>query len=276
MPEEAKDGNNNGWMQAAMSGLMSGISALGKGGPKRGYKYYKKTANFQNELNRKNAEWVLAQNRILSEEQRKYDSPEQQMERFRQAGLNPHLAYSQGNVGNMNSPVTMGSIPSVQGGHIDTSYPDIAGDFQKYQLMQSQAGLTNAKIEESTIKQDVLKAQKDVLQANPYLKPAYVNAIVDGLEATAKMKQQEATFLTSEYKYEAISTQGEKKMLLELEQLAQKVGLNQADLSIKAKILESKEFQNALQEIQLKWLKDGEVTPQHIYQGIMLLLQKMM
>lgn len=63
---------------------------------------------------------------------------------------------------------------------------------------------------------------------------------------------------------------------MEITQLEQRLKLNTSDLKVKAEIIESKEFENALKEIQVKWMKDAEITPQHVYQGIMLLMQGLM
>jgi len=57
--------------------------------------------------------------------------------------------------------------------------------------------------------------------------------------------------------------------------MSQRIGLNTTDQKIKNQIFESKVFENAVKEIQVKWLKDGNVSPEHIRQGLMLLLSKM-
>lgn len=47
-------------------------------------------------------------NRQAIDEQNEYNSPSSQMARYRDAGLNPNLIYSQGNPGNQSSPVSLG------------------------------------------------------------------------------------------------------------------------------------------------------------------------
>ena len=69
---------------------------------------------------------------------------------------------------------------------------------------------------------------------------------------------------------------GYVKMSEELRQLQTRFKLQEGDLKLKAEILQSKEFQNALQKIQVEWMRDAEITPQHIYQGIFMLLQSLM
>lgn len=275
MAETAQTGNG-GWMQAAMSGLIAGGQAITKGGPKRQYKYNKKMASYQNKLNRQNAEWVLAQNQKLLQEQRIYDSPESQMLRYRDAGLNPHLIYDK--VAGTNTPISMGNIPGVQMGSVDASYPDIAGDFMHAQLAQTQMGLTEAKTIESEARQELMGLQRAIAATNPMLNPSVYERTIDVLMSTGELKLKEQSYLMqSRSNIEGGGDERFKQKIdQEIEAMAQKLGLNTKDLEIKNKILQSKEYENALKEIQLKWMKDADITPQHIYQGLMLLLTKMM
>lgn len=252
----------------------SAAQAITKGGPRRQYKWGKRMLDYQNKINRKNAEWTLAQNRILSQEQRDYDSPKMQMARFKEANLNPHLAYTQGNVGNMNSPVTTNSLPAANFGHIDTSYANPVQGFQEAQLMQSQMGLTNQKIEESEQKTSLARQQEEVLKANPYLRPAYVDAIVKNMEAIAFLKNQEKKWHDIRVSGDGMHgyPQGYIKMNAELKLLETKYKLSELDQKVKAQIIESKAFENDLKEVQAKWAKDGEISPQLIYDSIFKIL----
>lgn len=277
MPESGNSGgNNSGWMQAAMSGLIAGGQAVTKGGPKRQFKYNKKLAAYQNKLNRQNAEWVLQQNQMLLDEQRKYDSAESQMARYREAGLNPHLIYDK--VAGTNTPISMSNLPGVQMGGVDASYPDIAGDFMGAQLAQSQMGLTEAKTQESGARQELMGMQRAIAATNPMLDPAVYERTIDVLMSTGELKLKEQSYLMqSQSNIEGGGDERFKQKIdQEIEAMAQKLGLNTKDLAIKNKILQSKEYENALKEIQVNWMKNADVTPQHIFQGLMLLLTKMM
>lgn len=236
----------------------------------------------------KYAKYQHQSNMELLKYQLEYNSPAAQMARFKEAGLNPNLVYGQGSPGNMESPPR----------HPDIQVPDYAKAYgqagqslvdgflkvAQMNLVQSQADLNTQKIDESTTKAALNNAQQDVLKANPWLKPEYVNATITQLESVAKLKSQEAKWSLAEVvgpgrlelDRSSTTTAGMVKMDLELQQLYQKFDLNQADQKIKAQVFESKEFQNALQELQVKWMKDGSITPQHIYQGIMLILSKLM
>lgn len=208
-----------------------------------------------------------ASNKRLSRFQNEYNSPVNQMARFKAAGLNPNLVYTQGNPGNM-TPIT------------PTNWQDAIGNaparYAQSELAQTQADVGQQKIDESKTKQALMQAQTDVTNANPYLDPRYLKGVVDNMVNTAKMKEQETTFMTSEQQPSGATTQGQAKMILELNALAEKNNLLQADNKIKAEIFQSQKFQNELREIQVKWLKDGDITPQHILNGIMLLLSKLM
>lgn len=253
-----------------IAAITTGLNAAAKGGPRRQYKWGKKMATYTNQLNRENAEWTLQQNRILAQEQREYDSPKMQMQRWLEAGMNPHLAYSQGNPGNMNSPVAMGSIPSVNFGHIDTSYSDVGSDFQGALLAQSQIDLQQTKVAESLRKQEIMDVQKSILDANPYLRPAYVDAIVQQMSAIGSMKALESGWYNQTD--EKGNYKAHAKMDAELNALQEKYNLLKSDSKVKAQIIESKQWENDIKEVQARWMKDGDMTPQVIFEGIIKLL----
>lgn len=213
-------------------------------------------ANMQQNKNLELAKW-----------QAQYNSPANQMARYRAAGLNPNLIYGQGTPGNMER---------VMPADYASAFSNLGSNFQQQQYIAAQTELASSKTQESQVKQGLMKAQESLIKANPLLDPEYVRSMVTNLKSTAQLKEQEAKFMTQSDMYSGYSTKGEQKMHFEIESLAQKLGLGEQDSKIKAQIIQSKEFQNALHEIQVKWLRDKEITPQHIYMGIMLLLQKMM
>lgn len=269
-------------MQAAQAILPVAANLIGSGGPKRQYKYNKRLAEEQNRMNRENAEWAFQRELELRKYQAEYDSPAAQMQRYKDAGLNPNLIYGNGSAaaGTFQAP-NFPSVPGVSMGQVDAAVlGNIGTQFQQARLMAAQTDLTEVKTDESSVKQDLMRAQKDVVRANPYLRAEYVNALVLNLKSTAELKAQESSFMLSktmpgvlpEGRYE----RGFLKMQTELNLLEQKFKLGSADQKIKGQIIESKEFENALKEIQTKWMQDAEITPQHIYQGIFMLLQSLM
>ena len=108
---------------AAVSGLLSaGSSLLGSRmsskQAKRQYAYSVKLADHQFDLNRQM--WEL---------QNQYNTPENQMLRYKQAGLNPNLIYGQGTPGNATE------MPQYQAPALNMRYktPDFSGVIPAYQ-----------------------------------------------------------------------------------------------------------------------------------------------
>lgn len=235
--------------------------------------------NRQQRMNRRNADYQYSKDLELMKYQMDYNSPGSQMQRFKEAGLNPNLIYGQGSAGNMESAPRYPEIGRVD---YQSALAQIGTQYQQARLMASQADLTQQKVSESGVKQDLMAAQKNLVNANPYLNEAYVKAMVTNLQSVATMKKQQSDFMTTMDSYQTgtgeitISPRGVRKMQIELDSLVQRFNLGTSDQKIKAEVIQSKEFQNELQRIQVQWMKDGEITPQHIYQGIMLLLQKLM
>lgn len=233
-------------------------------------------ANRQASHNKSLARLQHKQNMELLQYQLDYNTPANQMARFGEAGLNPNLIYGQGSPGNMESAPR---YPDIRPADQQSHWMDLGTKFQQMKLMEAQADLTKQKVEESGVKQDVMRAQENLIKANPLMREEYVNSLVSNLESTAKIKEQEADFMLSKTQDEATGVRWERgflKMQRELDLLEQKFNLGAADQKIKAEVMQSKEFQNAILEIQKKWLQDGDITSQHIYQGIMMLLSKMM
>lgn len=229
---------------------------------------------FGSGLNRRAQDRQYSNDMKMLKYQNEYNTPLNQRKRYESAGLNPNLMYGQGTVGNMESAPR---YPQQAAPDYQAALSGLGTQIAQMQLMKSQTNLTNQKVAESGVKQDLMKSQKSLVDANPYLNKSYVDAMVLNLKSTAELKEQESSFMLSKTSVDGVRWErGYLKMQRELDLIAQRFNLGSADQKIKAKILESKGFQNALQGIQLKWMRDQEITPQHIYQGIMLLLQKMM
>lgn len=214
----------------------------------------------------------------LMKYQNTYNTPLAQMQRFKDAGLNPNLVYGQGSPGNMQSTP---KVPQQAPARVaQVSMPDVAMLYQDARLKAAQTDLISSKTDESGIKQELMKVQKEVAAANPYLAPGYVDALVSQLKSTAAMKEQEATYNLDFHKIEAGQDTGVPmgiaKMQRQFDILDQKYRLGEKDMQVKAQIIQSKEFQNDLAEIQREWMKDGKITPQHIYQFAMMLMASML
>lgn len=240
---------------------------------------------FQNRANKKQADRAYERDRQstdvaygreleLMKYQNTYNTPLAQMQRFKDAGLNPNLVYGQGSPGNMQSTP---KVPQQAPARVaQVSMPDVAMLYQDARLKAAQTDLISSKTDESGIKQDLMKVQTEVARANPYLAPGYLDSMVSQMKSAAAMKEQEASWHLDQ----TVGTgdgraMGMAKMDQQFDLLLQKWRLGEKDMKVKAEIIQSKEFQNDLAEIQRNWMKDASITPQHIYQFIMMFLQSM-
>lgn len=201
----------------------------------------------QNRSNKRNLERQLA-----------YNHPAAQRDRYASAGLNPNLVYSQGNPGNQAAPLQS-----------DYSGVSNAGTaFSQARLTDSQVDATNAKTEQSRSATQVNKLQAKVLERNPLLNDTGFEAIIDGLKYTAESKKETA-FLQN-------ATAGNQSLKLQKEValLEQRFDLGNLDKKIKAEVLTSMGFRNAILDVQKRFMTDAEITPQHIFQFITMLLMK--
>lgn len=195
--------------------------------------------------------------------QNQYNTPQWQMMRYKQAGLNPALIYSQGNPGNQSAPLT---APSGSPG------TELASVYNSSRIADTQQSVGEARVEQSKAITQLNKLQAEVLSKNPMLNESYVNGLVNSMIATANEKMNQANISGVQAAW--TRENGMAKMNAELRLLEQRFNLGTQDQAIKAEVLESKEFQNAFSELQLKFLKDFQITPQHILDFVKIFLIK--
>lgn len=204
-----------------------------------------------------------------------YNHPKAQVARMREAGLSPSLMYSQGNVGNQAS-----TPPPLDFSRVA---PEALQALNQTRMTQAQVEAVNANTRRVGVLTEVNELQRDVLKKNPYLNEEAYNSIIQSLKATAESKAARSgldraigEFYGRRAYVEGIGETNVMGLKLdrELSMLSQRFNLNEYDQKIKAEIISSKEFANALSEIQMRWMRDAEITPQHIYQFIIMLLQK--
>ena len=200
-----------------------------------------------------------------------YNTPAMQMQRFKAAGLNPHLIYGQGNSGNSSGvpPLTTQEAPK-------SNFADIAQNYVANKTQQAQ--------------QDQLKKALEVADAEIKLKNAQSLNAISGSAMTDQQRQQQAelfeTVLAQNKMNLATSTQSletgviaQEKMRSEIEQLtantkltyAQKEKLGQDMLESKARIdnLRSQnktmEIERELKQVELNWMRNGFTKTDPIY-----------
>lgn len=232
-------------------------------------------ANQQETSNEHLAKFQADANQKYLDAQNQYNAPKSQMQRFQEAGLNPHLIYGQGNPGNQSTPLSYPDVKPVDRQRAIEGFSQIMPLLNQTRLTEAQVNAQNANTLKRTADTKLVELQTLVLSKNPALDDAGYKAMIDGLKATAMLKegQAEGQKLSNMFQESTVGTRG-SKILAEWRLLEQRFRLGEIDLQIKAEVLKSKEFQNAISEVQKKFLADGDIGPQQIYQFILLLLTK--
>lgn len=247
-----------GWLIPAIVG---GANAVGQWfGANQQAKHNKGLAVYQNEANRE-----------MIREQLEYDTPKNQMARFQDAGLNPNLVYGQGTPGNQGTPQRAADI---QPADMQRAY-DVAPVLNQTAMTRAQVQAIDANTAQTGVVTELKRLETQVMKKNPLLDEGGFKAIIDALKSTASIKASESTSAGVAANV-AQGTEGRQveKAWREVLALEQKFKLGSMDMKIKAEVLNSKEFQNAILEVQKRFLADGEIGPQQIYQFIQLLLMK--
>lgn len=214
-----------------------------------------------------------------------YNLPSNQMRRFQDAGLNPHLIYGSGSPGNQSQPLSYPQVQAPDYSKLMNMIPLI----NQTRLITSQVQATNASTRQKTAQTELATLQAEVVKKNPLLDETGFNAIIQSLKSTAELKASEsamkgveADWFTKENQWtnsmgvDVKGPMGAYKLQRAVQLLDQQFKLSELDAKIKAQVINSKEFQNAILEVQKQFMTDGEVTPQHIYQFIQLLLMKIL
>lgn len=208
-------------------------------------------------------------------QQNEYNSPQAQMERFQAAGLNPHLIYGQGSPGNQTAPLSFPDIKPVDHTRIAESVSQSFSTIQQARLVDSQVSAQNAQTRQRYAQTELTRLQSQVIAANPLLDDAGYKATIDGLKAAAELKKEQVRS-TNIQNFVDDSTASDRivKVWNEVKMLDQRFKLSELDAKLKAEVLKSKEFQNAILEVQKRFMVDADITPQHMLQFVQLILMK--
>lgn len=260
-------------------GVIAASQAITRGGPRRQYKWNKRAMEDANRLNQQNADRQNSMNLSFQREQREYDSPAAQMSRYKAAGLNPHLIYGTGSAASGGTfPINSAGIAPARLDAPSASYPDIAGSFMQAGQGMAQMELTQQRAAESEMNQALKSVLIDIAKTNPMLNKNVATSVADAMYAAAELKWAQARYEKQGWFDQDGRTDRvyKAKIDAQVEKMWQDLKLNTEDLKIKNEILESKEFQNAILEIQKNWVTDGNMGPEQIRQGFMLILSKML
>lgn len=238
----------------------------------------------QSSSNRSIAAYQADRNEQYMREQNEYNTPANQMKRFQEAGLNPNLVYGQGSPGNQQSPLQYPNIQPTDFGRLMQMVPMM----NQTRMTNAQVQATNAKTLQTSAMTELNKVQTAVLKKNPLLDEGALKAIIDSLKSAASikaseagMKEVEADWFTKDNQWtnsmgvDVQGPMGAYKLQREVQLLDQRFKLSELDAKIKAEVVNSKEFQNAILEVQKRFMVDKEITPQHYLQFALLLLQRL-
>lgn len=121
-----------------------------------------------NAANRELAEYSYGQEREMIREMNEYNTPEEQMKRYRRAGLNPNLIYSQGKPGQQTQIAKYNAPKMDYSGRLPLfgDMPDIISQFQNFELKNAEIDNVQAVAENQKIKNEL---DKHLLSANKHI-----------------------------------------------------------------------------------------------------------
>lgn len=136
-------------------------------------KIAKYNAQVQKDINKENQQWALA----AEERERAYNSPVAQMQRLKDAGLNPNLIYGSGaSTGTLNSRTTVQEAPQFKMSVLDHLRARREGQLQARQMdsmdiqnnyTAEQTEVAKANAEEARAKADIARHDADVIAQRP-------------------------------------------------------------------------------------------------------------
>lgn len=223
------------------------------------------------------AAWQNVKNQEFIDRQNEYNSPKNQMARYAEAGLNPALIYSQGNPGNQASAQTAAEYEPVNPLDI---FLKIAGFMMSTAMQNSQRQAIEAGTRKTIEQTATERIKQNVLDANPYLNPSFVDSMLRKAQSDADLSQANTRLLLSQQT--RLNENGDfviqsnlaHKFEAELKLLEKRFELSGKDLSIKAEILQSKQFENAILEVEKKFMTEFKLTPQNWMQFLQLMLMR--
>ncbi len=187
---------------AANSVLSFGLGQLGSAlNSKRSWKYAKKAMALQNEYNMQAAQRSFDYSMKAWQLENEYNTPARQMERFKDAGLNPNLVYGSSNTGGtLNAPTVHGaSLPSVNtnAGHTFNTLDGVSAlqniimNKKQSDLIQANIDSINQKIAESVKRSNLYEIQAHQRTFDYDLKQLMKEDIINNLRyRNAMFKEQ--------------------------------------------------------------------------------------
>lgn len=227
----------------------------------------------QRSANRRLAQFQADANERYLQQQLSYNSPQAQMSRFQQAGLNPNLIYGQGNPGNQSAPL---QYPEIGRTDYQGMLSSVVPAFSQAAMTQSQVQALDAKTQQTYVMTELNKLQAQLIKKNPLMDDEGFKATIQSLKSSAQIKATQSQMVDSQLQVQQASAGHQvNKIFREVELLEQRFKLGTADAAIKAQVVQSKEFQNEILRIQKEFMSSGDFTAGHILQFIQLLILKL-
>jgi hypothetical protein len=131
--------------------------------------------------NYKNRQNALADQQRLN----LYNTPQQQMQRFKEAGLNPNLIYKQTNEG---APVRSTDYVAPQ---LNETQLDVLGKSNNIQVQKINMESMKLRNENQMLQNELLKAQLPDLKEKPFINNRVGEMTYDNLKASVEQKRQD-------------------------------------------------------------------------------------
>lgn len=246
---------------------------------KKQFKWMKKTAEYQNEMNRSNVLWQLDLDKRIQEEQRLYDSPSAQMQRFKDAGLNPNLIYG----GGSHSAGGTFGIQASNVAPISTevpSYSDSVGNFIAASQANATIRNTKARTELTNMQEQVQDTVRRINELDPMINPDIAKEVGNMMLQNASLSAARDSWMqrgwyedgTGPNSYGALPYIAEIRN--RIEGAYKDLKLQDADLQRRNQILESNEFMLKIQQLSKDFLEDFDLGPEGWRRIAMLLFSR--
>lgn len=230
------------------------------------------SAIYQSETARNNSKRTVKANKELAEysyskdlemwnRMNDYNNPMSQMQRFKDAGLNPNLMYGQGNGGNA-AQMPKYNAPTVEYKYDAPNIAGVIGAYQDFSMRQAQINQTKAmtdNIEQRTISESINTGilgtkdlrSKDEYEQYKYLAP-YQNSILG-----RKAEMAEADTQAS---WKRLAQMDQKSALNELD-----IKYRQQNLSTQQLHQESIAADNLFKQYRNEWMKMGITSSDNVF-----------
>lgn len=196
-----------------------------------------------------------------------YNSPAAQMARFKEAGLNPNLMYGQGNPGNVS-----GSAQTASG---NVQPLDIVGHLMESAMFGKELDLKDAQIEQIRAQTKFVLERTGSEEWKQKLNEQQWNYLEQNFpEVLDKMRRENRIGTATEESQIQTSQRNaiHASQMIETELLRQH--LMESDGKIRNEVLKGKQLQNAIMDMQKKFVEGGEMNATHFWQALMMILSK--